>query len=88
MVEKLLGRLRYLENFRFEIDLSYMNFLLRVDHVEQAARGSGIWATPHPWLNMFVSKKDIAAFNRIVFQNILKNGVNGPLLTYPLLRSK
>lgn len=88
MVEKLLGKLRYLKHFRFEIDLTYMNFLSRVDHVEEAARGSGIWATPHPWLNMFVSKKDIDAFNRIVFQNILKNGVNGPILTYPLLRSK
>ncbi|KAJ8542151.1 hypothetical protein K7X08_017017 [Anisodus acutangulus] len=88
MVEKLLGRLRYIEHLRFEIDLSYMNFLLRVKHVEQAARASGIWDTPHPWLNMFVSKRDIAAFNRIMFQKILKNGVNGPMLTYPLLRSK
>ncbi|PHU28767.1 Cytokinin dehydrogenase 7 [Capsicum chinense] len=65
-----------------------MDFLLRVNHAEQAARGSGIWDTPHPWLNMFVSKRDIAAFNRVVFQNIIKGGVNGPLLTYPLLRSK
>ncbi|KAK4338600.1 hypothetical protein RND71_043087 [Anisodus tanguticus] len=88
VVEKLLGRLRYIEHLRFEIDLSYMNFLLRVKHVEQAARASGIWDTPHPWLNIFVSKRDIAAFNQIVFQNILKHGVNGPMLTYPLLRSK
>ncbi|XP_010324957.1 cytokinin oxidase/dehydrogenase-like isoform X2 [Solanum lycopersicum] len=88
MIEKLLGKLRYLKHFRYEIDLTYMNFLSRVDHVEEAARGSGIWSTPHPWLNMFVSKKDIDAFNRIVFQNILRNGINGPILTYPLLRSK
>ncbi|XP_055820353.1 cytokinin dehydrogenase 7 [Solanum dulcamara] len=88
VIEKLLGKLRFLEHFKFEIDLTYLNFLLRVEHVEEAARGSGIWATPHPWLNMFVSKKDIAAFNRLVFQNILKGGVNGPILTYPLLRSK
>ncbi|KAH0646621.1 hypothetical protein KY284_034505 [Solanum tuberosum] len=88
MVEKLLGKLKYLEHFRFETNLTYMDFLLRVDHVEEAARGSGIWATPHPWLNMFISKKDIDAFNRIVLQNILKSGVNGPILTYPLLRSK
>ncbi|XP_060208580.1 cytokinin dehydrogenase 7 isoform X2 [Lycium barbarum] len=88
VVEKLLGRLRFIKHLRFEIDLTYMKFLLRVKHVEQAARDSGIWDTPHPWLNMFVSKRDIAAFNRIVFQNILKDGVNGPMLTYPLLRSK
>ncbi|CAN4076669.1 unnamed protein product [Withania somnifera] len=88
LVEKLLRRLRYVEHLRFEIDMTYMNFLLRVNHAEQAARASGIWDTPHPWLNMFVSKRNIAAFNRIVFQNILKGGVNGPMLTYPLLRSK
>ncbi|MCE0481033.1 Cytokinin dehydrogenase 7 [Datura stramonium] len=88
VVEKLLGKLKFIENLRFEIDLNYMNFLLRVKHVEQAARATGIWDAPHPWLNMFVSKRDMSAFNRIVFQNILKDGVNGPILTYPLLHSK
>ncbi|KAM3397233.1 cytokinin dehydrogenase 7 isoform X1 [Capsicum galapagoense] len=88
LVEKLLRRLTFVEQLRFEIDSTYMDFLLRVNHAEQAARGSGIWDTPHPWLNMFVFKRDIAAFNRVVFQNIIKGGVNGPLLTYPLLRSK
>lgn len=68
--------------------MTYMDFLLRVKRVEQMARDNGIWDAPHPWLNMFVSKRDIAAFNRIVFQNILKDGINGPMLTYPLIRSK
>nr|XP_016498454.1 PREDICTED: cytokinin dehydrogenase 7-like isoform X2 [Nicotiana tabacum] len=88
MVEKLFGRSRFIEHLRFEIDLNYMDFLLRVKRVEQMARDNGIWDAPHPWLNMFVSKRDIAAFNRIVFQNILKDGINGPMLTYPLIRSK
>lgn len=88
MVEKLLGKLKYLEDFKFETNSTYMDFLLRVDNVEEAAKGSGIWATPHPWLNIFISKKDINAFNRIVLKSILKNGVNGPILTYPLLSSK
>ncbi|CAN4075951.1 unnamed protein product [Withania somnifera] len=88
LVEKLLRRLRFVKHLRFEIDMTYMDFMLRVNRAEQAARASGIWDTPHPWLNMFVSKRDMATFNRIVFQSILKSGVNGPMLTYPLLRSK
>ncbi|KAL0330644.1 UNVERIFIED_CONTAM: Cytokinin dehydrogenase 7 [Sesamum angustifolium] len=53
-------------------------------------RGQGKWymGRPHPWLNLFVSKTDIADFDRVVFKNILKHGVGGPILVYPLLSSK
>lgn len=65
-----------------------MEFLLRVKRAEQQAKDNGIWDAPHPWLNLFVSKKDIAGFDRLVFNNILKHGVGGPMLVYPLVRSK
>lgn len=65
-----------------------MDFLLRVKSAEQQARLNGIWDAPHPWLNLFVSKRDIAGFDRVVFNQILKHGVGGPMLVYPLLRSK
>lgn len=65
-----------------------MDFLLRVKRAEEEAKASGIWEAPHPWLNIFVSKRDIADFDRVVFKNILKHGVGGPMLVYPLLRSK
>ncbi|CAK9168657.1 unnamed protein product [Ilex paraguariensis] len=87
-VDRLVGRLRFIEELRFQVDLSYMGFLLRVKHAEQEAKASGIWDAPHPWLNMFVSKKDMASFDRLVFKEILKHGVGGPMLVYPLLRSK
>ncbi|CAA3026334.1 cytokinin dehydrogenase 7 [Olea europaea subsp. europaea] len=86
--EKLLGQLRFCKNSNFQKDLSYMDFLLRIKHVEEQAKANGIWDTPHPWLNLFVSKKDIANFDRHIFKNILKNGVGGPMLIYPILRSK
>lgn len=72
---------------KFEMDLSYMEFLLRVKHAEEHAKANGIWDAPHPWLNLFVSKSDIAEFDRHVFKNILKGGVGGPMLIYPLMRS-
>ncbi|KAL2517957.1 Cytokinin dehydrogenase 7 [Abeliophyllum distichum] len=87
-VEQLLGQLRFCEDLRFEVDVQYVDFLLRVKRAEKEAKEGGIWDAPHPWLNLFVSKTGIADFDRVVFKNILKHGVGGPMLVYPLLRSK
>ncbi|KAL3586756.1 hypothetical protein D5086_013623 [Populus alba] len=87
-VNSLLGRLGFVEDMKFQVDVSYVEFLLRVKHAEESARENGIWDAPHPWLNMFVSKRDVADFDRVVFKGMLKEGVGGPMLVYPLLRSK
>ena len=84
----MLGRLGFIEGLEFHVDVNYMEFILRVKRVEEHARANGIWDAPHPWLNMFVSKRDIADFDRTVFKKILKDGIGGPMLVYPLLRSK
>ncbi|KAF8388742.1 hypothetical protein HHK36_025422 [Tetracentron sinense] len=88
VVGHMLGQLRFCENLKFQLDVSYIEFLQRVKRVELAAKATGIWDTPHPWLNLFVSKPDIADFDRMVFKKILKDGIGGPMLVYPLLRSK
>ncbi|XP_043707726.1 cytokinin dehydrogenase 7-like isoform X3 [Telopea speciosissima] len=88
VVDQMLRQLRYCRNLRFEVNIGYMEFLLRVKQVEQAAKASGIWDTPHPWLTLFVSNRDILDFDRLVFKNILRHGVGGPMLVYPLRRSK
>uniref|UniRef100_A0A1J3JR01 cytokinin dehydrogenase n=1 Tax=Noccaea caerulescens TaxID=107243 RepID=A0A1J3JR01_NOCCA len=87
-VERLIGRLRFDEGLRFEVDLPYVDFLLRVKRSEEIAKVTGTWETPHPWLNLFVSKRDIGDFDRTVFKELVKNGVGGPMLIYPLLRSR
>lgn len=87
-MERLVRRLSFVEGLRYERELSYMEFLLRVKRDEQQARANGIWDAPHPWLNLFVSKTDIAAFNHLIFNQILSHGIGGPMLVYPLLRSK
>ncbi|XP_047154902.1 cytokinin dehydrogenase 7 [Vigna umbellata] len=87
-VDRLLGRLRFIPGLKFQTDVSYTEFLLRVKRVEEHAKASGTWDAPHPWLNLFVSKSDIVDFNREVFKKILKDGVDGPILVYPLLRTK
>lgn len=87
-VNRLLAGLGFVEGLEFQVDLSYMAFLLRVKRAEEDAKANGIWDAPHPWLNLFVSKSDIVEFDRVVFKNLLKEGVGGPMLIYPLLRSK
>lgn len=84
----LAGGLRFVQELKFQLDVEYEEFLLRVKHSEDHAKASGIWDSPHPWLNLFVSKSDIANFDRVVFKEILKDGIGGPMLVYPLLRSK
>ncbi|KAJ9550660.1 LOW QUALITY PROTEIN: hypothetical protein OSB04_014705 [Centaurea solstitialis] len=88
VVQKLLGRLRFMDDTQFQVDLTYMDFLLRVKEAEKHAKANGIWDAPHPWLNLFVSKSSIADFNRCVFNKILKDGIGGPMLVYPILRNK
>ncbi|KAI3754859.1 hypothetical protein L1987_54651 [Smallanthus sonchifolius] len=87
-VEKLLGRLTFMKDTLFQVDLSYVDFLLRVKEAEKQAKANGIWDAPHPWLNLFVSKASIADFDHFVFKKILKDGIGGPMLVYPILRSK
>lgn len=85
----MLGRLRHVRGLEFAADVSYEGFLSRVKRAEEAAKAGGIWeGAPHPWLNLFVAKADIADFDRRVFKRILRRGVGGPMLVYPLVKSK
>ncbi|XP_058108575.1 cytokinin dehydrogenase 7 isoform X2 [Magnolia sinica] len=88
IVNDMLRPLRFLPGLKLAVDVSYVDFLLRVKRVEHAAKVNGIWDAPHPWLNLLVSKRDIIDFDRTVFKRILRNGIGGPMLVYPLLRSK
>ncbi|CAL9148507.1 unnamed protein product [Musa hybrid cultivar] len=86
--KEMMWPLRYMRGLVFAADVSYVDFLSRVGRSEEEARANGTWATPHPWLNILVSSSDIADFDRTVFKRILRRGVGGPMLVYPLLRSK
>lgn len=87
-MEMMLGPLRFIRGLHYCLEISYLDFLNRVEEAEVAARSSGIWDAPHPWLNMFVPKSKISEFDRKVFRQILKHGVGGPMLVYPVNRNK
>ncbi|KAL6645974.1 hypothetical protein ACP70R_017582 [Stipagrostis hirtigluma subsp. patula] len=88
VVGGMMQPLRYVRGLEFAADVGYVEFLSRVNRVEEEARRNGSWAAPHPWLNLFVSASDIAAFDRAVLNAMLADGIDGPMLVYPMLKSK
>eukprot|EP01018_Ginkgo_biloba_P014659 Gb_06338 [translate_table: standard] len=87
-VSSILAPLDFIPASVFTTDLSYMDFLDRVHTAELKLRSKGLWDVPHPWLNLFIPKSKIAEFDSGVFKDILRNTTSGPILIYPMNRSK
>ncbi|XP_065868545.1 cytokinin dehydrogenase 6-like [Euphorbia lathyris] len=87
-VMRLLSRLRYISSTLFVSEVSYIQFLDRVHVSEVKLRSKGLWEVPHPWLNLLVPKSKIQNFAQEVFGNILTDTSNGPILIYPVNKSK
>ncbi|KAG0479073.1 hypothetical protein HPP92_013792 [Vanilla planifolia] len=87
-VKELLSQLRYIPSTLFQSEVSYIEFLERVHVSEVKLRSKGLWEVPHPWLNLLVPRTGIHAFANEVFGKILKDSSNGPILLYPLNKSK
>ncbi|KAH9317258.1 hypothetical protein KI387_019027, partial [Taxus chinensis] len=86
--ERRLAGLNFIKGLNFSVDVTYLDFLNRVHREELAAKANGAWDAPHPWLNLFVPKSQIAVFNDKVLKGVLAYGIGGPILVYPLLRNK
>eukprot|EP00250_Pteridium_aquilinum_P007329 c17074_g1_i3 orf=316-1908(-) len=86
----LLRPLRFLEGLHFHIDMTYRDFLNRVHTGEPKLRNLGLWDAPHPWMCLFVPRSHILAFDAVIFKQskLVRKGVGGPMLVYPMLRSK
>ncbi|XP_062208046.1 cytokinin dehydrogenase 4 [Phragmites australis] len=87
-VSALLSRLRYIRSTLFHTDVTYMEFLDRVHTSEVKLRAQGLWEVPHPWLNLLIPRSNIHKFAKEVFGKILKDSNNGPILLYPVNKSK
>lgn len=84
----LLSRLRYIQSTLFHTDVTYLEFLDRVHSSELKLRAQGLWEVPHPWLNLLIPRSTIHKFAKEVFGKILKDSNNGPILLYPVNKSK
>lgn len=69
-------------------EVSYVEFLDRVHSSELKLQSKGLWEVPHPWLNLFIPKSKINNFAQEAFGNLLKDTNNGPILVYPVNKSK
>lgn len=86
--ESLLSKLSFIPSTLFQSDVSYVDFLDRVHMSEIKLREKGLWEVPHPWLNLLIPKSKISDFAQQVFGEILKDNSNGPILIYPVNKSK
>ncbi|KAK4802360.1 hypothetical protein SAY86_000563 [Trapa natans] len=86
--EKLLSQLNYISSTLFISEVSYIEFLNRVHKSELNLRSMGLWDLPHPWLNLLIPRSKIHIFAEEVFGNILRDTNNGPILIYPVNKSK
>lgn len=87
-VEKYLSRLSYIRSTLFMSEVAYIDFLDRVHVSEIKLRSKDLWDVPHPWLNLLIPKSKIHTFAEEVFGSILTATSNGPILIYPVNRSK
>ncbi|CAO1947202.1 unnamed protein product [Urochloa humidicola] len=87
-VAALLSKLRYIRPTLFHTDVTYLEFLDRVHTSEVMLRAQGLWEVPHPWLNLLIPRSSIHRFAKEVFGKILKDSNNGPILLYPVNKSK
>ncbi|KAH6784832.1 cytokinin oxidase/dehydrogenase 1 [Perilla frutescens var. hirtella] len=87
-IKSLLSELSYIPSTLFVTQVSYVEFLDRVHAAELKLRSKGLWDLPHPWLNLLVPRSKIHSFADGVFGNILTDTNNGPVLVYPVNKSK
>lgn len=87
-VKKLLSQLNYISSTLFLSEVPYIEFLDRVHLSEVKMRSKGLWDLPHPWLNLLIPRSKIHIFAEEVLGNILTDTSNGPILIYPVNKSK
>ncbi|XP_060183942.1 cytokinin dehydrogenase 1 isoform X1 [Lycium barbarum] len=87
-IDALLSKLNYIESTLFQSEVSYVEFLDRVHISEMKLQEKGLWDVPHPWLNLLIPKSKIHYFAQEVFGKILTDTSHGPILIYPVNKSK
>ncbi|CAN4106614.1 unnamed protein product [Withania somnifera] len=87
-IDALLSKLNYIESTLFQSEVSYVEFLNRVHVSEMKLQEKGLWDVPHPWLNLLIPRSKIHDFAQGVFGKILTDTSHGPILIYPVNKSR
>ncbi|CAM8949185.1 unnamed protein product [Rhodiola kirilowii] len=87
-VQIILSQLNYISSTLLATEVPYIDFLDRVHVSEIKMRSKGLWDVPHPWLNLLIPKSKIEVFAKEVFGNIMEDTTDGPVLMYPVNKSR
>ncbi|XP_073062375.1 cytokinin dehydrogenase 9-like [Primulina eburnea] len=87
-IDTLLSGLSNIPSTLFLSEVSYVDFLDRVHVSEIKLQEKGLWEIPHPWLNLLIPRSKIHIFAQEVFGNIINDTSNGPVLIYPIDKSR
>ncbi|CAN4089855.1 unnamed protein product [Withania somnifera] len=87
-IDAILSKLNYIKSTLFQSEVSYVEFLDRVHISEIKLREKELWDVPHPWLNLLIPRSKIHDFAREVFGKILTDSSHGPIVIYPVNKSK
>lgn len=85
---RIISRLTFIPGLIYSVEVPYADFLNRVRVEELNLRSRGLWDVPHPWFNMFVPRRQIQRFTTSLLKIMSPDTVKGPILVYPVKRSK
>jgi cytokinin dehydrogenase len=95
-VDALLAPLSFHRELLFKTDTTYFKFLDRVHETEMVLKATNSWEIPpvcqwiplHPMLSLFVPASAIEQFDKLVFKHLASSDFNGPVVVYPMNKSK
>lgn len=84
----LLSGLSFVPGTETSVDQSYFEFANRLEPLVEFLKSIGVWALPHPWLNLFLPGGQAASFVQTTLATTTVEDVGeGPILLYPFPRS-
>lgn len=87
--DALLGDLSYMPDSESSSDSSYFDFANRLAPTVQFLMDIGVWGFPHPWIDMLIPASEAPSYVAdVLSQTTVDNMGQGPILLYPLKRSK
>jgi cytokinin dehydrogenase len=87
-IEKMMNPLNFDRSLLFTTDVSYYKFLNRLHDMEMRMRAEGLWEVPHPWVNFLIPRSSMTKFDALALKSLVADAFSGPVLVYPLNRSK
>ena len=84
----ILRHLSWLPQGHVVQELTYYEFIARLDPLLASLKQLGAWGVPHPWINLIVGAEHAATFIREALAILTPDDVAGAVLVYPYRRDR